>query len=135
MYYDARSPRVSFSNEYYFFDTYEIIRSYKIIVSDEKYFEVRKLVMDYSGAPYPLLENVTMGISKLLGLTDNFYKDSRYLKCSELLANFLNKLFSIQVNAEMVDVRDIDNILLDLAQNQDSQVYLYYQKQSLTKNS
>lgn len=123
MYYEAKQPEVTLRNEYYFLRQYEVVKKYKIIVSEEKYKEIRDLIMTYSGCPYPLLENIAMGISKLLGLKDNFYKDDRYKKCSELLANFLNRVFDLKLNSEMVDVKDIENYLDLMAQDIDAKVY------------
>lgn len=126
MFYEAKQPEVSLRNEYYFNKQYNVVKKYKITVTREKYKDIRQMVMLYAGSPYPILENIALAFSKWFGLKDNFYKDERYKKCSELLANFLNEVFDVKINSEMCDVRDIDNTLDFLAQQNESEVYLVY---------
>ncbi|OQB05781.1 MAG: hypothetical protein BWY19_00806 [bacterium ADurb.Bin212] len=124
MFYEAKQPEVSLRNEYFFKKQYEVIKRYKITVSEEKYRDIRDMVMLYSGSPYPVLENIALAFSKWLRLENNFYSDDKFMKCSELLANFLNKLFDQKINSEMVDVKDIENYLDFLAQQLESNVLL-----------
>lgn len=127
MYYGAVKPSVRLSNEHYFLEKYEIIKKFSITLEDELFGEIRAMVMEYSNSPYPVLETICLGISKLFGLKKNFYCDSRYLKCSELLVRFLSKVADIKRDPEMTDVRDVDMVLTRLSTLDGSNIKLVYE--------
>lgn len=111
MYYGAVNPAVRLTPEYRFEKKYEVIKRFELEVSEEHYKEIRDMIMIYSDAPYPVLESICMGISRLLGLKNNFYYSNENMKCSELLANFINKIAGIDINSEMCDVKDVYLVL------------------------
>ena len=127
MYYGAVKPSVRLSNEHYFLKKYEVVKKFEITVEQEQFNEIRAMVMEYANSPYPVLETICLGVSKLLNLKKNFYCDTQYMKCSELLVSFLSKVADIKRDPEMTDVRDIDMVLTRLSTLAGSNIKLIYE--------
>ena len=119
--YQASHTMVNFMGEKIFLEQSEPIKEYEIELTDEQYAEMIDFCIDRAGIPYAAMENLGIGIARLLEIVGikihNIFgiKRSAY-KCSEIVAEFLENILKVDIpeDLDMVSPKQVHSVVENL---------------------
>ncbi len=113
--YQASHGQVHFIEMDNFLKDNNIVKEFKLEVSEENFNKLIRKCVDLAGQPYAYLELITIGINSVLskiGIKTQF-KDIKGYVCSGIAAVVINEIFNKQLSkpVNLINPADIDEFL------------------------